>query len=186
MLPASRSLGALARERTWTRIYVDRMKLSSLSNYFGSDKKQHELGVKGWLKGPDHARFDLERVFAKLPSNKVISDTDIDEIADKISITKKPESVGMTVTRLLKDRESNNSNGSPKGELILLEATSPVEEGFTLHRPNGTSLPLLSKGSYLAYRKPFDKLLLFDGTYHSGVLFDFVGLGAYDILKVFL
>ncbi len=127
------------------------------------------------MKGPDHAKFDLERVFAKLPSNQVISDADIDEITDRISQSKKPESVGETVTRLLKNRESNNSDGSPKGELILLEATSPVEEGFTLHRPSGASLPLLSKGSYLAYRKPFDKLLLFDGTYHSGVLFDFVG-----------
>jgi hypothetical protein len=175
----------MPRERTWTRIYVDRMKLSSLSNYLGSDKKD-ELGVKGWLKGPDHGKFDLERVFAKLPSTQVISDTDIDEISDKISMSKKPESVRETVTRLLKEHESDNSKQSPKGELILLEATSPVEEGFTLHRPSGTSLPLLNKGSYLAYRKPFDKLLLFDGTYHSGILFDFVGLGAYDVLKVFL
>ena len=176
----------MPRERTWTRIYVDRMKLSSLSNYLDSERKKDELGVKGWLKGPDPAKFDLERVFAKLPLNQVISDTNIDEMIDKISLSKKPESVGQTITRLLRDQNSSNSNGSPKGELVLLEATSPVEEGFTLHRPSGTSLPLLSKGSYLAYRKPFDKLLLFDGTYHSGVLFDFVGLGAYDILKVFL
>jgi hypothetical protein len=176
----------MPRERTWTRIYVDRMKLSSLSRYLGADKKKDELGVKGWLKGPDHAKFDLERVFAKLPSNQVISDTDIDEVTDKISQSRKPESIGETVTRLLKDRESNTSSGSPKGELILLEATSPAEEGFTLSRPSGATLPVLSKGSYLAYRKPFDKLLLFDGTYHSGVLFDFVGLGAYDLLKVFL
>ncbi len=173
-------------ERIWTRIYVDRMKLSSLSNYLRGDKKKNELGVKAWLKGPDQQKFDLERVFAKLPSNEVISDAAIDEIVDQISQAKKPEHIGRTVSRLISDQESGTTTDSPKGELMVLEATSPCEEGFTVQRPSGTSLPILNKGSYLAYRKPFDKLLLFDGAYHSGTLFDFVSLGAYDTLKVFL
>jgi len=162
------------------------MKLSSLSNYL-SDKKKGELGVKGWLKGPDSAKFDLERVFARLPTNQLISDTDIDEIVDKFLLSEKSESVERAVNRLVKDQESGSSrNSSPKGELMLLEANSPVEEGLRIHRPSGTSLPLLTKGSYLAYRKPFEKLLLFDGTYHAGIMFNFVGLGSFDMLKVFL
>ncbi len=117
------------------------------------------MGVKGWLKGPDSAKFDLERVFARLPTNQLISDTDIDEIVDKFLLSEKSESVERVVNRLVEDQESGSTkNSSPKEELMLLEANSPVEESLRIHRPSGTSLPLLTKGSYLAYRKPFEKL----------------------------
>ena len=136
-------------ERTWTRIYLDRMKLSSLSNYL-SDKKRGELGVKGCLKGPDSAKFDLERVFARLPTNQLISDTGIDEIVDKFLLSGKSESVERVVNRLVKDQDSGSSkNSSPKGELLLLEANSPVEEGLRIHRPSGTSLPSSRRGLVL-------------------------------------
>ncbi len=175
----------MSSSRTWTRIYVDRMKLSSLSSYTGGERKG-ELGVGGWLKGPKPAKFDLERVFAKLPQQQVISDVNIDEIIDNIASLRKYETAGDIITRLMQDRASKNSSGTPKGELVLLEATNPVEEGFPLPRPDGRVLPILKKGSYLAHRKPFDKLLLFDGTYHSGVIFDFGDVAAYDLLKVYL
>lgn len=173
------------RERIWTRIYVDRMKLTSLSGYLAPQEKKDELGVKAWLKGPD-SRFDLERVFAKLSPNELLSDTRIDEIVDQLVASRKAESVGKTITRLLDDQESGDSKRSPKGELVLLEATNPVLEGLRIPRPDGSTLPVLKQGSYIAYRKPFDKLLLFDGTYHSGVLMDFTDLSSYDLLKVYL
>ncbi len=176
----------MSSERIWTRIYVDRMKLTSLSGYMRRGRKKDELGVRGWLTGPKPEKFDLERIFAKLPTEDVISDTSIDEIIDEIASLKKHETVASVVNRLLQVGKSPRSGGTPKGELTLVEATSQVEEGFSLPRPDGRVLPIIKKGSYLAYRKPFDKLLLFDGTYHSGVLFDFADTASYDILKVYL
>ncbi len=162
------------------------MKLTSLSGYMSRGRKKDELGVKGWLTGPKPEKFDMERIFAKLPKDDVISDTSIDDLIDEIASLKKHEAVGNMVNRLLQARTASSSAGTPKGELVLLEAASPVEEGFPLHRPDGRTIPLLRKGSYLGYRKPFEKLLLFDGTYHSGILFDFVDLSSYDILKLYL
>lgn len=176
----------MSKERIWTRIYVDRMKLTSLSGYMSRGRKKDELGVKGWLTGPKPEKFDMERIFAKLPKDDVISDTSIDELIDEISSLKKHEAVGSITNRLLQARTASSSTGTPKGELVLLEAASPVEEGLSLPRPDGRTIPLLRKGSYLGYRKPFEKLLLFDGTYHSGILFDFVDLSSYDILKTYL
>lgn len=176
----------MPKERIWTRIYVDRMKLTSLINVAQHEKKKSELGVRGWLSGPKPEKFDIERVFAKLPAGDLISDVNIDEVVDDIESSKRHETVGGVINRLVESSASPNSAGSPKGELVMLEATSPMEEGLPLYRPDGRSIPLLKKGSYLAYRKPFEKLLLFDGTYHSGVVFDFVDLSSYDILKVYL
>ncbi len=176
----------MPKERIWTRIYVDRMKLTSIVNVSQHEKKKGELGVRGWLSGPKPEKFDIERVFAKLPAGDLISDTNIDDIVDDIESSKKHETVAGVIGRLVEFGASPNSEKSPKGELVMLEATSPVEEGLPLYRPDGRSVPLLKKGSYLAYRKPFEKLLLFDGTYHSGVVFDFVDLSSYDILKVYL
>ena len=176
----------MSKERIWTRIYVDRMKLTSLSGYMRRGRKKDELGVRGWLTGPKPAKFDLERIFAKVPKDDEISDTSIDEIIDEIASLKKHETVGNTVNRLLQARTSPSPNGTPKGELILLEATAPVEESFPFPRPDGRALPILRKGSYLAYRKPFEKLLLFDGTYHSGILYEIADTASFDILKVYL
>src|SRR5712692_81242 len=91
----------MSKERIWTRIYVDRMKLTSLSGYMRRGRKKDELGVRGWLTGPKPGKFDLERIFAKLPAEDVISDTSIDEIIDEISSLKKHETVGSVVNRLL-------------------------------------------------------------------------------------
>ena len=148
--------------------------------------KKGELGVGGWLRGPKPARVDLERVFAKLPQQQVISDVSIDEIIDNIAALRKYETAGDVITRLMHDKTAKDSSETPKGELVLLEATSPVEEGFPLPRPDGRVLPILKKGSYLAHRRPFDKLLLFDGTYHAGFIFDFDDVAAYDLLKIYL
>ena len=176
----------MSKERIWTRIYVDRMKLTSLSGYMRHGRKKDELGVRGWLTGPKPEKFDLERIFAKLPTKDVLSDTSMDEIIDEIASLKKHETVGSVVDRLLQVGKSPMSNVTPKGELTLVEATSQVEEGLVIPRPDGRVLTMLKKGSYLAYRKPFDKLHLFDGTYHSGVLFDWTDTSSFDILKVYL
>jgi len=161
------------------------MKLTSLSSYMGGGKKG-ELGVGGWLRGPKPAKFDLERVFAKLPEKQVISDVSIDEIIDNIASLRKYETAGDIISRLMQGQASKSSGGTPKGELALLEATRPLEEGFPLLRPDGRSLPIVKKGSYLAHRKPFDKLPLFDGTYHSGFILDYYDISTFDLLKIYL
>ncbi len=154
------------------------MKLTSLSSYLGKGKKE---------KIRDFARkFDLELIFAKLPLQNLIPDRNIEEIIDGIMETGKFQSVSNIVSRLLEDSGPSSSKGMHKGELVLVEAAYPVNEAFSIHRPDGRKIPLISKGSYLGYRKPFEKLPLFDGTYHSATLFDFREVEQFDHLRVFL
>ncbi len=167
----------------WIRVYLDREKISSLLHHY---LKKSELGVRGWLKGPKSTKFDLDLLFAKLPVTRIVPDEDLDGVIDKIFVSEKPHQVREILDQIVGGDQSKGDFST--GRLIVAEAREELVETVSLIRPDGSRRPLLTKGSYLAYRSPFEKLILSDGVYHSALLFQPVqaAVGEWDWLKILI
>ena len=157
----------------WIRIYLDREKLSGVYHQASKGKKGKILD---FIK-----KFDLELVFAKLPLKELIGDKTIDGMIDTISKQGRYYSVSKFVNLLLEP------NGISKGQLTSIEARKDMEEDITIFSPTGKVFPILKAGSYLIYRPPFKKTILFDGQYHEAYVVDIVSKpGNYDMVKVLI
>lgn len=157
----------------WIRIFLDREKLSRLYHQALKDKKRKILD---FLR-----KFNLEIIFAKLSLEEVIGDTTIDEMIEMITKQRRYDSVSEFVDHSLEPDEIS------KGQLTLIEAKKDLVEDITVFTPSGKAFPVLKSGSYLAYRSPFQKTIIFDGQYRECYLYEIVGAGGMrDTVKVLI
>lgn len=160
------------------RIYVDRGKLSRIYQQTVEKKSQKLMRAV--------RRVDIAATFLRIPVHGFVPDEKLEDIILQMS----SDSPGFSVDRMtdvLVSAEKGKNEEIGTGDLVVVEAFKDMKEEIRVTSPTGQSLPILSAGSHLVYRPPYEVIPLYDGKYHSAFLVDIVGEpGNYDLVKVLL